>query len=117
MTILEAAEARRATVLAEVGDTVLDPLTMFELTLFAPGDWPSNSRLGFMNLYGPFGIQLLLQALHGREVLDGDGMFIFPPAVTRVFIDVGAHHCGWTPALVMTSGGLRLACVSPPSCR
>ena len=53
----------------------------------------AHSRVGRMTLAEPFGIGLLLRLLHGREVVDADGYFIFPPEVKRVMIDVGAHHC------------------------
>jgi FkbM family methyltransferase len=57
--------------------------------------------------------ELLREANHGRDVLRADGTFAFPEGVTRVWVDVGAHHLDTTLRPVQKNPDLALVAVEP----
>lgn len=58
---------------------------------------PTRLPIDSLSMDQMLGMHLLLYVMHGREVLDDHGYFVFPPEVKRVVIDVGAHHCEHNP--------------------
>ena len=58
---------------------------------------------------------LMRQANHSRDVLRNDGFFAIPKGVTRVWVDVGAHHLETTLAAMQKNPDLALIAVEPLS--
>lgn len=58
---------------------------------------------------------LIRKANVGRDVLGPDGYFLFPEGVTRVWVDVGAHHLETTLPELMDYADLALIAVEPLS--
>lgn len=57
--------------------------------------------------------ELLREANGGRDVLGEDGYFAIPPRVTRVWVDVGAHHLETTREMYKRSPDLALIAIEP----
>jgi FkbM family methyltransferase len=57
--------------------------------------------------------ELLRRANHGRTILDADGIFVLPPRVRRVWIDVGAHLLETTREELREHADMALIAVEP----
>lgn len=55
----------------------------------------------------------LRAANHGREVLDAQGKFVFPPGVKRVWVDVGAYQLAKSAPALATVPDLGVIAVEP----
>jgi len=56
---------------------------------------------------------LVLEANGGRQVVGSDGRFIFPEAVTRVWVDVGAHHLETFHDALLSTPNLAVIAIEP----
>lgn len=94
--LLSHVEESRSSFLKKHGDLPPDAGALFEVNItLDEGDRAQRAALNFLNIQSPLDVRLLLYVMHGRDVMDGNGLLTFPPEVKRVVIDVGAHHCTW----------------------
>lgn len=75
-----------------------------------PAARPHSSAL--VELVSP---ELMRKANRGRDVLREDGFFAIPEGVTRVWVDVGAHHLETTLPALQRNPDLALIAVEPLS--
>ena len=59
--------------------------------------------------------ELMAEANSGRELLGSNGFFAIPEGVTRVWVDVGAHHLETTLAAMQKNPNLVLVAIEPLS--
>lgn len=57
--------------------------------------------------------ELIQKSNYGREILRGDGFFAIPEGVTRIWVDVGAHHLETTRHALEENPDLGLVAVEP----
>jgi FkbM family methyltransferase len=78
-----------------------------------PAPTPAPTALTSKPLRELLSEELLLQANGGRQIFDSEGLFAFPEGVTRVWIDVGAHHLETFRDGFLSTPSLALIAVEP----